>query len=165
MEQIKQEQQFARDYIRFQKAIYSYFYYKTGNSELSTDLSQDTFLKVLSYIQKGNKVENVKALLYKIAGNILVDFYRKRKNESLDSLIEAGFDPIDKDAITDKECEVQNALSYLKRLSENDQQIVTWRFVDGLTPEQISGNMHRDKKTVSVMVCRAVSRLRKLAVK
>lgn len=42
---------------------------------------------------KGGKIDAMKAFLYHILNNLIVDEYRKRKTVSLDLLLEKGFDP------------------------------------------------------------------------
>ncbi|HAO64423.1 TPA: hypothetical protein DCQ44_00380, partial [Candidatus Taylorbacteria bacterium] len=93
---------------RYLSVFFLYFYSNTNNREQSKDLAQDTFVKTWNYYKAENEVQNVRALLYKIAKNTLVDWYRKRKNQSLDSMVETGFDPVDTEAGTETYSEVQN---------------------------------------------------------
>lgn len=53
-------------------------FYRSGNTELATDIAQETFLKIW---EKQNKIDNarVKGLLFKIANNLFVSYFRKEK--------------------------------------------------------------------------------------
>jgi len=56
--------------------IRSYLYYRSGDSDVSTDLAQDTFMKVW---EKGKVLdpERDAGLLYKIAGDLFISHYRR----------------------------------------------------------------------------------------
>lgn len=58
-------------------SIRSYLYYHCGDSDLSTDLAQDVFIKVW---EKKFDIENekIKGLLYKIAKELLISRYRRK---------------------------------------------------------------------------------------
>lgn len=63
-------------------ALNKHSYFKLGNRSQSTDLVQDTFIKTWSYLVKGGKIEVMKAFLYHVLNNLIVDEYRKRKTVS-----------------------------------------------------------------------------------
>ena len=58
--------------------VRNYVFYRSGNTEVATDIAQETFLKIW---EKHNsiKTETVKGLLYKVAGDLFVSHYRKEK--------------------------------------------------------------------------------------
>lgn len=58
--------------------VRSYVFFRSGNTELATDIAQETFLKIW---EKRNKLqpEKIKGLLFKIANDIFVSHYRKEK--------------------------------------------------------------------------------------
>ncbi len=58
--------------------VRNYVFYRSGNTELATDIAQETFLKVW---EKRNSIDNdkIKGLLFKIANNYFVSHYRKEK--------------------------------------------------------------------------------------
>lgn len=60
--------------------IRNYVYYRSGDKELATDIAQETFLKVW---EKQFEIQNnnVKGLLYKMAGNLFSSNYRHNKVE------------------------------------------------------------------------------------
>src|SRR3989344_4731363 len=68
-------------------------FFKVSDHMLGEDLVQNTFLKTWVYLVKGGKIDSMKAFLYHILNNLIIDEYRKHKTNSLDALIEKGFEP------------------------------------------------------------------------
>lgn len=58
--------------------VRNYIYYRSGNTELATDIAQDTFVKLWEkqFIITDGKI---KGLLFKIAGDLFISSYRKQK--------------------------------------------------------------------------------------
>jgi len=59
--------------------VRKYVFYRSGNTDVATDIAQETFLKIW---EKQHLVhpEKVKGLLYKIAGDLFVSHFRKGKS-------------------------------------------------------------------------------------
>lgn len=59
-------------------AVRNYVFFRSGNTEAATDIAQETFLTIW---EKRNSVqsEKVKGLLFKIANDLFVSYYRKEK--------------------------------------------------------------------------------------
>ncbi|MET3846526.1 sigma-70 family RNA polymerase sigma factor [Paenibacillus sp. OAE614] len=61
--------------------IYRYLYRLTGDSGIAEDLTQDTFIQALRFLDL--YVEGkVRPWLFKVAYNTFIDWYRKRKREN-----------------------------------------------------------------------------------
>ena len=58
--------------------IRRYIFYRSGDKSISTDIAQDTFLKIWEKqldLKPGKDV----AMIYKIAGNLMISHYRREK--------------------------------------------------------------------------------------
>lgn len=77
----------------YEQGMHSYAFFKIHNNATSQDLVQDTFIKTWEYLVNGGKVGLMKAFLYHILNYLIIDEYRKRKVQSLDVLIQKGFEP------------------------------------------------------------------------
>lgn len=143
-------------------AIFRHCYFKTGERELAQDMTQDVFLKVWSYLQQKHSILNMRAFLYRLADNLVIDWYRKRKSQSLDALMEGGFEPVEADNKIEESTEVSLALAKLRELGEDDQELITLRFVEGLSPSEIGEILGQNENTVSVRIHRALKKLREL---
>lgn len=58
--------------------VRNYVFYRSGNTELSTDLAQEAFLKIWEK-QNSIQTEKVKGLLFKIANDLFISHHRKEK--------------------------------------------------------------------------------------
>ncbi|MCK4525285.1 MAG: RNA polymerase sigma factor, partial [Candidatus Andersenbacteria bacterium] len=78
---------FAEIYDFYVVRIFRFVYLKTSSKETAEDLTSDTFLKCWRYIKQKNeagkkeivKNNKISSFLYKIARNLIIDHYRKKK--------------------------------------------------------------------------------------
>src|SRR3989338_4735544 len=92
------QDEFLQAYEAYNDAIFRYCYFRVYDRERARELSQETFMKAWEYLSRtGKKIENLRAFLYKIATNLIIDNSRQKgkKTVSLDQLHEEGFDPGD----------------------------------------------------------------------
>lgn len=68
---------------RYQDTIFSYIMCVVKDDELANDLFQDTFLKIISKIQKHQYTEcgKLQWWMLRVAHNVVYDYYRAQKNE------------------------------------------------------------------------------------
>lgn len=64
---------------RHQQRLYSFIYSKVQNRDTTEDIFQDTFIKVIKTLKKGNYNEEGKFLpwVMRISHNLIIDFFRK----------------------------------------------------------------------------------------
>ena len=153
----------AAAYDEYADAIFRHCYFRTFNRDLGKDLMQETFLKVWEYMQKRQPIDNMRALLYRIANNLIIDHVRRHKELSLDALREEGFDPpgVDANSVTNP-LEEQRILSVIRSLPPESGKLITMRFIDGLKPQDIGELLALPANTVSVKIHRALKELKSL---
>lgn len=156
------EQKIVEAYDKYTDAIFKFCYFKTNDRELSKDLMQQTFLKAFEYLKKGNDLDNVRAFLYKIAGNLVIDWYRKKKEESLDNLIEQGFDIRDSTIDLEQGAEMELVTKTLEKLEQEEKDLIILRYREDLSPKEISVIVGQKVNVVSVRIYRAVEKLKKI---
>jgi RNA polymerase sigma-70 factor (ECF subfamily) len=151
-----------RDYS---KGLNSHAFFKTQDHSIGEDMVQDTFLKTWSYLVKGGKIETMKAFLYHILNNLIIDEYRKRKyrTTSLDDLVEKGFEPSngDHERLVNF-LDGKNAFLLIAKLPVAYQKIMRMRFIQNLSLTEISLITGQTKNTISVRVCRGLQKLKLL---
>ena len=74
----KKEQEFSALYHQHADAIYRHCYFRVHNKDLAEDLTQETFIKTWKYIIEGKEIKNMKAFLYRVALNLIIDHSRKK---------------------------------------------------------------------------------------
>jgi len=155
--------EFNASYEQFSDAIFRYCLYQTSNRQKALDLTQDTFIKTWEYLSTGKQVENLKAFLYKVAGNLVIDDRRKKKAESLDKLTEQGFDiKSDKDEISEKEnaFEGKLALEAINKLDEKYRDVLIFRFVEDMEIKEIAKILKESENNISVRIHRGLEKLK-----
>lgn len=156
---------FSSAYDELSDSLFRHAFFRVSDREVALDIVQNAFMKTWQHISKGEEIRSLKPFLYRVVGNLVIDYYRKSKSESLDSLLDEGFDPTGSDA--DKEevmndAEVSLALKALESLPEPDRNIITLRFVDGLSITDISKFLGKTENAVSVSLHRAIEKAKKI---
>lgn len=142
-------------------ALFRYCYFRLSDREKAKDILQDTFVRVWQTIEKGEEIINIRALLYTIARNLIIDQYRKKKNSSLDTLLEKGLEFSNYDHTNiEVHAEIQNAYRLLKKIPKEYREVLYLRFVDDMSIQDISKLLHTKDNVISVRIHRALHSLR-----
>ncbi len=154
---------FIESYEAHSDAIFRYCYFKTSDRELALDLTQETFTKTWHYMSSENEIENIRAFLYRVAGNLVIDYHRKKKPTSLDILKEEGFDL----ATNEHENQFRTLLGEeimagLTKLDGIYKEILTLRFVEDLSIEEIEKITGLSQNNISVRIHRALEKLKEI---
>lgn len=136
---------------------------RVRDREVAKDLVQESFSRAWLYLAEGKKIDHMRAFLYRIAHNLIVDYARKKKASSLDALIdEDGFEPADENIREPLDTPaLRRALSLLHQLDEGYRVVVMMRFFDELSPKEIAKSLGISENVVSVRLHRAIEKLRK----
>ena len=154
----KNVKKFVRFYDTGFNAIYRYCLVKTSDDELAKDLAQQAFLKTWVYVQTKQEALNIKSLVYKIAQNLIIDWYRKKKDVSLDALMEQGFDVAGENTAKDA-ARYHSTAKILEEIDESDKELIILRYVNGLKPKEIAEMQDENVNVISVRIHRAKKRL------
>jgi len=146
-------------------ALRSYVYYRSGDTELATDIAQETFLKIWEK-QLHPDGKNIKGLLFKIAGDIFVSRYRKEKL-ALD--FSMTFKPDLYDNSPEDQMQFQELKSrydqVLKMLPENQRTVFLMSRMDGLKYHEIADQLGLSVKAVEKRMNLALTFLKKFIEK
>ncbi len=147
----------------FEKKLYAHAYFKVNDKATSEDLVQNTFLKTWNYLVKGGEIQMMKAFLYHVLNDLIVDEYRKRKCTSLDVLLENGYEPSSKDSMKFiDELDAQSALQKIAQLPVKYREVMFMRYERMLTLTEISLITGSSKNTIAVQIHRGIERLKEL---
>lgn len=163
MEMESDKEIFLQAFDSHSDAIFRFCLFKTSNKELAEDLTQEVFMRYWQALRVGKEMSNTKSFLYTIARNAIIDWYRKKKSTSLDTLQESGFEPADsaRTENVQKSAEYSEILSAIDGMDESDQEVLILRFVEGLDPKDIAEILNETANVISVRINRAQERVRK----
>lgn len=158
-----QSEKFLQAYDNYADALFRHCFFKTSDKEVAADLTQQTFLKTWHYIKKGKKVADFRPFLYRTANNLIIDWYRKRKEESLDIMTDGGFEISNDDQETQlNTAEFSLTLNALAKLADKDKDIIILYYIEDLPIKEIAFIIGANEKTTSVKIHRAIKKLRKI---
>lgn len=163
---------FARIYDRYVEAIYRFAYLKLPRKEDAQDITAETFTRAWQHINAEKPVVHVRAFLYKITRNLIIDFYRGRKPEvSVEELVtievsgtstgsegESARLPVLADKLEPR-AELALILSRLSKLKEDYRDVLTLRLIDDLPFSVIGEILGKNAGHVRVIYHRALKAL------
>jgi RNA polymerase sigma-70 factor (ECF subfamily) len=157
---------FGALYERHLDAIFRYVYYRVGDTREAEDLAEQVFLRaweaISHYRQRSTPFSS---WLYRIAHNAVVDFHRDRKwivpvpsHELLEIRSER---PSSVQQVIAAE-EAARLASAIGQLSEEQQQVVVLRFVEGLGHAEVARVLGKSPGACRVIQHRALAALGRL---
>lgn len=159
---------FTDIYNQESDALFRFCLFRVSDREKALELTQETFTRLWSSIASGKKIENPRALLYVVARHLIIDWYRRIKSVSWESLsTENGdkkFDPSDEQSVLEIEtnADIGRVLSMLDILDPKYREVIYLRYVEDLTPKDIAEILELNTNIVSVRLTRGIEALRKL---
>lgn len=160
------EEQFLQAYDELADGIFRHCYFRIYDYERARELMQETFTRAWEYLAKGKKVQNLKAFIYKIATNIIIDETRKKKTVSLEEIIEQGTEIkiADHDKIIVK-AEAARFIGLMKKMKEKERNLIVMRYINNMSPKEIAENLGKTENAVSVGLNRAIKKLKNICLK
>ena len=171
----KIEQNFLKSYDEFGDAIFRYCLIQTFDRELARDLTQGTFTRIWEYLTRTQtdaeenmpkQIQNMKAFLYKIATNLIIDYRRKKKPSlSLETMMEEGFDVTssrDQKEILETSFDSKKVVEALNKLDDKYKETLTLRYIEDLSLKEISQITGERENSISVRIHRGLEKLKKV---
>ncbi len=132
--------------------------------ELGRDAAQETFLKAFKSLKQYRKQSSFRAWLFTIARNQCIDFIRKNKRRSAESLDENYTENALENSNSEKRIEAKDlARKILNKLSDKDREVVLLREAYGMGYEEISGITKSSLDSVKARLKRARAQMLEIA--
>lgn len=150
----------------FQHRLLRYLLFLTGNREVSEDLFQETWIRVLLRGAQFNGKSRFDTWLFTIARNLVIDLSRKRTMASLDEMSEGSDNerpfeiidtepsPLDQFRSSEDRAEVHQVLVNLERRS---REVLVLRFYEELSLEEIASITQAPLSTVKSRLYRGLA--------
>lgn len=154
---------FLEAYDEYHDPIFRFCLIKVRNRDVALDITQDTFTKTWEYLSGGKTVENMRAFLYQVARNLIIDNSRKKKSYSLDEILESGSDfGVDETERFENKIDGAQAINVLDMLKKKDRDVLIMRYVEDVPVPEIAEIMGERENTISVRMHRALKKAEKL---
>lgn len=156
----------ASIYDAFSPVLFRYAFRLLGNEEVAEDVVAETFYRFLRTISAGGGPQNhLKAYLYRVAHNLIVDCYRRNPP------LELSLDP---DVIThhsmsgnpekmvvgwSEQVEVRRILW---KLTSDQRQVIILKYFEGMTNQEVSDVLGKPIGAVKSLQHRGLNALRRL---
>ena len=141
--------------------IRRYLYYRCGDATISTDLAQDTFMRVWEK-QMNLQPEKDTGLLYKIAGDLFVSHMRREKlrREAPGEIRFEQRDSSPEDQLQYSELK-EKYEKVLMKLPENQRVVFLMSRTEELSYQEIATRLSLSVKAIEKRMSGALTRLRK----
>ena len=158
---------FVETYNKEADAIFRFCLLRTSDREIALDFTQDTFMRFWKCLAASQDIKNHRTFLFTIARNIIIDWYRRKKPYSLESLMENAGESrpsLVLVAVEDTEIEVEAEFLIRKigELPEPYSNAVYLRCVEELKPREIARVLGESANVISVRISRGLEQLRRL---
>ena len=157
--------QFMEYYEKYHNDIFKFCMIKTSNRSKSLEITQETFMRFWKYLISGKNIEQERPLIYRIASNLIIDSYRKKKDILVEDFTAGKYEHYVKTDNTERQENIidgERIINILHELPELSREIITLRFINDFSISEIAKTIKRDKKTVSVYLHRGIKQLRKI---
>ena len=155
---------FRKIYEDYATALYRHAYFRVFSKEKAEELVQEAFLRFWEYSEKGEEVLNPRAFLYRTLTNLIIDNSRKKKESSLDELMEDSnwAEPgASEDGIHEIKFLFEEVKEIMVKLPKDVQEIVTMRYIDDMEVGEIAEILKISPNNASVKLHRAMEKLKK----
>lgn len=155
---------FAPLYDRYYKSIFIFIYKRYRDKELCADITSQVFLKAMlnisKYIDKGYPFS---AWLFRIALNEMNMLHRKTsKYKEIEVKEKDAVELLDEMDHEAKERNIEKTLSFLEQMTDEQQQLIQFRFFDKLSFKEIGEILQITEDNAKVKLYRAIEKLKKL---
>jgi RNA polymerase sigma-70 factor (ECF subfamily) len=148
-------------YERHLDEIQRYIYYRVANRFDAEDLTETVFLRAWEALPRLNADHvNLRAWLYRIAHNLVVDYYRSHKTSTELAASQAQDDDPPPESQSQIRAEYQRLAEAIRSLDPSLQQVIVCRFINELSHAETAQVMGIKEEYVRVLQLRALRKLR-----
>ncbi len=144
--------------------IFQFIRMRVDDKQTAEDLASDVFVKMLKAFQSGSAPrQSLRGWLFQVARNEIADYFGKHKRLTmtvLDEWIPAS-DEDEPELQFARSLNIQQARQALKKLTEEQQEVLILRFGQMLNLQETADIMGKQVNAVKVLQFRAVNALRR----
>ncbi|SRR5260221_2919851 len=155
---------FGEFYELYLKEIYRYIFFRVYNHDEAEDLTTKVFLEAwesLATKSREHQIENIRAWIYRIAHNKVIDYRRTRKPQvPIENNPDKNLQVAGLESDMDNLFLSQQLAEGVRKLPANYQQIIILRFINQLSHAEVAEIMQITESHVRVLQHRALLMMR-----
>jgi RNA polymerase sigma factor (sigma-70 family) len=153
----------AEAYDEHQREVYSFALHVTRSPEAAEDVAQETFLRLLREAREHRPPDNVRAWLYRVAGNLAISRGRRQSvaQRWLGALVRSEVTDVSPERVAvdrERHEDLEAALAKLPA----DARVGVLMAAQGFSGREIAASIGRSEQATRTMLCRARIQLRHL---
>lgn len=158
---------------RYKSSVHSYIYYIVRDRDLTEDIFQETFVKVILTIKQGRYTENgkFKAWITRIAHNLIIDYFRQERNENTISNDEVEVDLFNDMRLCEKTVEdamvetqvFSDVKKMVEYLPDNQREVLEMRYYQNMSFKEIADRTGVSINTALGRMRYAILNMRRMA--
>lgn len=150
---------------RYQRRLYGFFYRMNRQKEVSEDLVQEVFERILKYRHTYQSGNSFATWIFRIARNLQVDRYRE--NQKIDQVNHTDWERVEgnftfPDLDSGKERERQWLQQALERLDHDKKETLILSRYEGFKYREIAEILDCSVSAVKVRIFRAINELKEI---
>jgi len=159
-----EKQDLVKIYEQYSPSLYRYAVRLIGDQVTAEDCVAETFSRLLHALRNGGGPrENIRAYLYRMAHNWIVDHYRRRDERTESLEIEDQVDPLSNPAhLISQQQDREQIRMALLRLTNEQQQVIYLRFLEDLSHEEVALAVGKSTEATRSLQHRALATLRRM---
>ncbi len=161
--QAGKQEALADIYEAYFMRVYRFVYYRVSHKETAEDLTEDTFVKVFAGIKTLQTSAAFEGWLFQIARNLVIDYYRKKKQfvplDTIENTLEYDTNVVD---IINLQIEQSILIKLLKELNDEQQSVIKMKFMEDLDNSTIAKLLNKSEGAVRVIQHRAIAKLKEV---
>ena len=159
---------------KHQQRLFSFIYSKVLDKDITEDIFQDTFIKVIRTLKRGNYNEEGKFLpwIMRIAHNLVIDYFRKsnrmptfKNTDEFDIFSVLGDGNLNAESQIIKEQIFSDVRELVKELPDEQREVLVMRMYKDMSFKEISENTGVSINTALGRMRYALINMRKLIEK
>jgi len=159
---MNRKKEFSKFYDEYINKIYRFIFLKVNSEEIAKDLCSETFLRGWEAYKENPNIKNPSAFLYRIAQNLVIDYYREKDKVNFVSTEASNLvDPqpgLEEKIMKKTDLElVKNALVQLK---DEYQNVIIWHYLDDLSIPETAKLLGKTEENTRVLLHRALRALK-----
>jgi len=166
------QQDFERAFEAYNDELFRHAAMRLKDRDRAIELTQECFMKVWEYAQKGGEIRELRPFLYRTLRHLIIDEYRRKKPVSLEAMAEEFEDknveallPPDQSNTLERAIERFDgvaALAALQKLPDAYREALSLRYIEGLSPQEIGKIVGESENAVSVRIHRGLKKLKEM---